>query len=153
MRKRHVEGSPLCEALRRLAKQRGRRTRDRRGMTLTEVVVASALLMVVVVPVLKALTIAQATSRIVERRTQSVILAQGKLDEIRAKCLQNYDESFEEDSVSLGNSYLRTVSDDQDEALREVSVSVGFDENGDGDLSGTEIAVTLTTKIANLSVD
>jgi prepilin-type N-terminal cleavage/methylation domain-containing protein len=124
----------------------------RRGVTLVEVVVASAVLLIVIVPILKALTIAQMTGRVVERRTQSVILAQGKLDEIRARCLKNYDVAFGESSASLGNSYLCSVTDNQDDTLKLIAVSVGFDADSDGQLSNQEVQAQLTTCVARMSV-
>ena len=119
-----------------------------RGMTLTEVVVASVLLVVAVVPVLRALTIAEVTGRIVEYKTQSLILARGKLDRIRAQSIYHYDDSFQEDDGALTGSYLCNVTDDRDSDLRLVTVSVGFDADGDGRLSDDEVHVTLATYIA-----
>ena len=118
------------------------------GVTLTEVVVASTLLLVAVVPILKALTIGQATGAGIERRTCCLALAQGKLDEIRARSVYHYPESFEEDDTVLSGAYLCNVTDDGDAALRLISVSVGYDRNGDADLADTEIEVTLTTYVA-----
>ena len=125
---------------------RGRRTRA--GLTLTEVIVASALLAVAIVPILKALAIAQVTGRIVERKTHSLMLAQGKLDEIRAQSVYHYGDSLAESSTSLSGAYLCTVSDDQDPDLRTVSVSVGYDANGDTSLGSDEILVTLMSYVA-----
>ena len=119
-----------------------------RGMTFTEVIVASSLLLVAIVPILKALTTAQATGRIIEWRTRSLALAEGRLDEIRALCIRHYDESFDESSAPLGGSYLCNVVDDEGSNLRQVSVSVGFDRNGDGSLGGSEVEVTLATYVA-----
>jgi len=124
--------------------------RWRGGTTLTEVVVASGLLLICIVPILKALTAAQATSRIIEWRTQSLALAQGKLDEIRARSVHHYDESFDERSVSLDGSYLCTVKDTRHRDIREVSVSVGYDRDSNGKLNHDEIGVTLTSNIAKL---
>jgi prepilin-type N-terminal cleavage/methylation domain-containing protein len=133
-------------------RRRLRTRRVRRGVTLTEVVVASALLLIVIVPILRAMTIAQTTSRVVEQRSQSVILAQSKLDDIRARCLQNYDISYGESSTSLGNSYLCSVTDNQDSDLKLITVSVGFDADSNGQLSSQETQATLTTYVARLSV-
>lgn len=125
-----------------------KRTGDNRGMTLTEVVVASVLLVVAVVPILRALTIAEVTARIVEYKTQSLILAQGKLDRIRAQSVHHYDDSFQEDDGVLSGSYLCNVTDDRDSDLRLVTVSVGYDDDGNGTLSDDETHVTLPTYIA-----
>jgi prepilin-type N-terminal cleavage/methylation domain-containing protein len=123
-------------------------TERQRGMTFTEVIVASSLLVIAMVPILKCLTTAQATGRIIEWRSRSLALAQGKLDEIRAHCIFYYDDSFDEQSAPLGGSYLCTVDDDGAANLRLVSVSVGFDKDGDGSLSESEVQVTLTTYVA-----
>jgi Tfp pilus assembly protein PilV len=120
----------------------------RRGVTLAEVVVSSAVLVLAVVPVLRALTIAHVTGTAIERKTQSLILAQSKLDEIRARSICRYDGSFREDSLALADAYLCNVSDDEDPRLRLVTVTVGFDADADERLSTEEAAVTLTTYVA-----
>lgn len=120
----------------------------RMGMTLTEVVVSSALLAAALIPTLRALTTAHATGIRIEQKTQSLILAQSKLEEIRARSIHHYATSFAERSVVLTGSYLCDVTDDQDPDLRLVTVSVGYDEDTDGHLSEEETEVALTTYIA-----
>ena len=120
----------------------------RRGVTLTEVVVAATLLAVAVVPLLRALAVAQATGTIVERKTQSLILAQGRLEEIRARALHHYETSFREESERLVGAFLCTVTDDQHPNLRLVTVAVGYDADSNGRLSAEEVDVTLATHIA-----
>jgi hypothetical protein len=117
-------------------------------VTLAEVVVSSAVLVLAVVPVLRALTIAHATGTTIEHKTQSLILAQSKLDEIRARSMHRYDTSFRENSVALADAYLCNVSDDEDSRLRLVTVTVGFDADADKRLSTEEAAVTLATYVA-----
>ena len=63
------------------------------GFTLTEVVVASALLIVAISPILKALTSAHLNTTIIEHKTRSLTLAQAKLDEIKARSIYNYTNS------------------------------------------------------------
>ncbi len=119
-----------------------------RGLTLTEVVVASALLLVSIVPILQALTTAQTTARRIEWKTRSLTLAQGKLDEIRTRAFDLFDQSFSEASTSLDGAYLCTVTDSVLTDIRTVTVSVGYDSNGNGVLASGEIQVTLTTQMA-----
>lgn len=119
------------------------------GFTLPEVVVAAALLLIVIVPILKALTQANLESIIIQRKTQSLSLAQGKLNQIKATSIYNFDNNFAVDNNSLGNSYLckvtqTVVSSD----LKSISVSVGMDTDNDGVLASSEIEVTLQTQIA-----
>ena len=119
------------------------------GFTLTEVVVASILLIIAIVPILKALTSAHVSTAIIERRTRSLTLAQAKLDDIRARSIYNYSDNFQENNLSLDGSYLCNVIDTTSGSnLRTITVSVGYDLNGNDTLSLDEIEVTLATYIA-----
>ncbi len=125
-----------------------RTTTRRKAVTLTEVVVGASLLVLAIVPLLKALTIAQGTSTIIARKTQSLMLAQARLDELHARSICHYDSSFDEDSTALADSYLRTTIDDEDSTLRLVTVSVGHDADGNGTLAQSEVDVELATYLA-----
>jgi len=121
------------------------------GLTIIEVVIASTLLIVALVPILKSLTIAQATSTKIEHKTRSLILAQAKLDEIKARSIYDYTnggDSFAESNTHLGGSYRCNVTDNSGDPLKTVSVSVGYDTDGDNTLSSGEVQVTLTTLLA-----
>lgn len=119
------------------------------GVTLTEVVMASALLLIVMVPILKALTSAHASATIIEQKTRSLMLAQAKLDEIKARSVYHYDDSYMETDSSVDGSYLCNVSDSAASAdLRQITVSVGYDLSGDSVLDAGEIQVTLATLLA-----
>lgn len=125
------------------------RSRKRAGLTLTEVVIASAILIVAMVPILKGLTIAYLGTTIIERKTRSLILSQARLDEIKAETVYNYSRSFNENNSPLGGSYLCNVADESAGSnLRKITVSVGFDLNGNNVLESDEIEVTLATYIA-----
>jgi len=119
------------------------------GFTLTEVVIASTLLVIAIIPILRALTTAEVSNRIIEHRTQSLILAQAKLDEIKARSVYHYSGSFMETNSSMEGSYLCNVQDSSINAnLRQITVSVGEDFNGNSTLDGDEIEITLATLIA-----
>ena len=119
------------------------------GFTLSEVIIASVLLLVAIIPILKALTISQVTSNSVEHKTISLLLAQSKLDRIRALSIYDYASSFDESSVSLDGSYLCNVADTSAGTnLRTIAVAVGFDQNGSSTLEAGEIEVTLTSLLA-----
>ena len=125
------------------------RIRRRGGFTLSEVVVASALLILAMVPILKGLTSVHLNSSLIERKTRSLSLAQAKLDEIKARSVYNYTDNFVEANKSLDGFYLCTVTDGAVGAnLRVMAVVVGYDVDGNGALSGDESLVTLQTMIA-----
>ena len=118
------------------------------GVTLTEAVVASTLLLISIIPLLKALTTTHGMDRAIERKSWSLLLAQQELERIRARSIYQYDESFQANSQALHDGFLCTVTDDGHPTLRTVNVAVGFDRNRDGVLATAEIEVSLTTSLA-----
>ncbi len=110
---------------------------------------ASALLLIVMVPILKALTSAHVSATIIEQKTRSLMLTQAKLDDIRARSVYHYDDSYMETDSSVDGSYLCNVSDSAVNAdLRQITVSVGYDLSGNSVLDAGEIQVTLATLLA-----
>lgn len=125
------------------------KSRTRAGLTLTEVVIASALLIVAMVPILKGLTNSHLGTVIIERKTRSLVLAQARLDEIKARSVYNYSQSFAENDLSLDGSYLCNVVDEAiNSNLRKITVLVGYDYDGDNTLDSDEIEVNQATYIA-----
>jgi Tfp pilus assembly protein PilV len=126
------------------------------GLSIIEVVIASALLIIAIVPILRCLTVAHANSVKIGHKSTSLILAQGKLDEIKARSIYDYTNggsSFAENSTSLDGSYLCNVVDDEDDPLKTITVSVGYDLNGDSSLDNDEIDIALATLIARRWTD
>lgn len=139
----------MCRKLTRLLRIEKPAMRKSGGFTLTEVVIASSILAIAIIPILKALTSANVTSSIIERKTNSLILAQGKLDEIKARSIYDYSSSFAEINSSIEGSYLCNVADSSVNAnLRQITVSVGEDLNGNSTLNAGEIEITLSTLVA-----
>jgi len=139
----------MCRKLTKLLRIEILAIRKSGGFTLTEVIVAATLLIIVIVPILRALTIAHVSSRIIEHRTQSLILAQAKLDEIKARSIYDYSSTFAETNSSIEGSYLCNVEDTTiNSNLRRITVLVGGDLNGDSTLEADEIEITLATLIA-----
>ncbi len=119
------------------------------GFTLTEVVVASTLLILAIVPILKALTGSYLASTSIERKTSSLFLAQAKLDEIKARSIYDYASSFNETDTSLGDSYYCSVNDAAVHAdLRGITIIAGYDVDSDNTLDGDEVLVTIITQLA-----
>ena len=128
---------------------KGYKSRKRKGFTLVEVIIASALLLVAVVPILKALTGSYLCSNMIDHKTTSLVIAQSKLDEIKARSIYNYGESFMEISTDMGDSYYCTVLDVAVYAsLRRITVWVGYDDDGSSTLTPDEVLVALDTLLA-----
>ena len=123
--------------------------RRRKGLSIIEVAMASVLLIVAMVPILRSLTKAPAFSAEIERKTQSLALAQGKLDEIKARSIYHYSDSIVPSGSFPGVSYLWNVEDTGPGSdLRTITVHVGYDGDSSGALSSDEVEVTLTTYVA-----
>ncbi len=126
-----------------------RPAKSSRGFTLTEVLVASALLLAAIVPILKALTNAHSMGVDIERKTMSLSLAQAKLDDIRARSIYNYSSSFRDDSYNITGSYCGKVTDTAvNSNLRKISVSVGYEVRGNDRLDDDEILISIETLLA-----
>jgi Tfp pilus assembly protein PilV len=124
-------------------------SKSTKGYTLTEVLLASALLIAVAVPMLKALTSGYVFSNSIKYKTKSVIYAKSRLDHARAVAANLYNTSLVENNTAMGGGYLCSVSDTGFASdIRTVSVSAGLDKNGNGTLASDEIQITLATLIA-----
>ncbi len=133
----------------KLNKKSKRRCRRARAFTLTEVVVASGLLIVAMIPILRGLTAAHFGARIIEKKTAALSLAQTKLDEIKVRSIYDYAGTYTETNTDMGSSYLCSVTDSVIGGdLRNITVNVGHDDDGNSVLAAAEIAVTLDTLIA-----
>ena len=123
--------------------------RRRTGLTISEVLIASLLLITATVPILKALTGAQMASTRIDHTSNSLMLARAKIDDIRAKAIYNYGDSYAASSTPLNGSHLCNVSDSEVSSnLRRITVFAGYDDNGNSILDSGEIQVTLDTLIA-----
>lgn len=118
------------------------------AFTLTEVIIASLILIIAIVPILKALTGAHILDVKIEHKTRSLTLAETKLEDIRARSIYSWSTNFDLSSSVLEGSYLCNVTDDVTGDLRSVTVAVGYDQNSDGALTTGEVEVTLETFIA-----
>ena len=101
-------------------------------------------------PMLKGLTASQVTTTAVERKTQSLILAQAKMEEIRALCVSDYSLSFTERDLLMTGLFYCDISDTSSGPdLRVIEISVGYDDDGDGRHDyGDESDAVLTTMMA-----
>jgi hypothetical protein len=120
------------------------------GFTFTEVIVASSLLALAMVPILRALTQAHVGSVVIERRTKCLTLAQTKLDDVKARSIYNWQgPPFSEMNTPLGGNYLCTVQDTSAGSdLKNISVEVGYDHSGNGQLGADEVEIELVTYVA-----
>jgi len=102
------------------------------------------------VPILKGLTSAHLGTIIIERKTRSLVLTQAKLDEIKARSVYNYSQSYAQTNLSLDGPYLCNITDEPNSSdLRKITVSVGYDLDDDNILDSDEIEVTQATYLAN----
>ena len=121
-----------------------------RGMTFTEVLVATAILAFAMIPILRAMTSNHAYSMHLERKSKSLLFAQNQIEELRARAIEDFDSSWSGSDLPAGEGYYCTVTADLDSSLRTVTVTAGFDEDQDLHLDSGEVLITLRTLIARL---
>jgi len=123
--------------------------KNKKAFTLTEVIIASTLLVLAMVPILKAMAQVNMNSVIVERKTKSLNLAKMQINQLQAKSIYNFDTNFSQSNLSLGNSYLCNItSQSVSTNLKSITISVGMDRNSSGALGSDEIEITLQTQVA-----
>jgi len=123
-------------------------------MTLTEVLVASALLGVALVPVFEALSRGMGLARAIEWRSRAVFLAEQEMERITNENAENFNKSVAVASKDLGGGFLATIEEGSKTSLaKTVSVRVGKDTSGDGTLATSEVLATLVTRVANVTDD
>jgi Tfp pilus assembly protein PilV len=121
--------------------KRPKTARQRRGLSIIEVALASALLAAAMVPILNCLTKAHMFASMIEERTQSLVFAQGKLDKIRAISIYNFDSLSPGSSTETEGSYICNIAVEAtaNPDLKKIIVSVGYGGNNN---------VTLATYVA-----
>jgi Tfp pilus assembly protein PilV len=124
-------------------------SRQRRtALTLPEVIVAASLLLIALVPILKALTQVNMNAVTIERKTQCLCLAQAKLNKIQADSIYNFAGAVTLNNEVLSGSYLCNTTVTTSGTLKTVKVDVGLDLNSDSVLAAGEIVITLQTQVA-----
>jgi Tfp pilus assembly protein PilV len=119
-------------------------------VTFSEVLVSALILSVAMVPIVQAMGRVHFFSARLEKVSRSQVLAQNQLEELRARAVSDFSGTWSVSNQALGGGYLGTISAEPDALLRTVSVSVGYDENGNGVLEGDEVLAVLRSRIARL---
>jgi len=125
-----------------------RRTR-RTGLTLMEVLVASALLGIALVPAFDMVTRGMVLARDVEVRSRAVFLAEREMETALAAAAQNFGTSLAKQSQDLGGGYRATVTETVSGLKKTLAVQVGFDTDRNRTLSNGEVLVTFATVVAD----
>ena len=127
-----------------------RHRRFYRGMTLVEVLLATTLLAVALVPVFSMMPQALAMTRQIEVRTRATFLAQQEMERILVEAPGNFSRDFSAAAKDLGNGYLASITDaPYGASAKQITVQVGQDTSGDGALAGGEALVTLVTVVGD----
>ena len=125
------------------------RRRHPRGLTLMEVLVASALLGIALVPAFDMVTRGMVLARDVEVRSRAVFLAEREMEIALAKATENFSTSLAKPSADLGDGYRATVTESTSGLMKTVIVQAGFDTNTNGVLGSDEVLASFATIVAD----
>ena len=119
------------------------------GLTLLEVLVASVLLGIALVPAFDMVTRGMVLARDVEVRSRAVFLAEREMETALAAAGQDFGTSLAKQSADLGGGYRATVTETVSGLKKTVAVQVGFDADRNRTLSSGEVLATFATVVAD----
>lgn len=118
-----------------------------KGFTLVEVLASVLILAGSIVPLIMCTVDALRTSREIEQRAKSVLLAEREMEKIKSALRESFETDFTSWPAEIANGYLAVrTADDLSNTLKLIQVSVGHDVNADSVLGADEILVTLVTQ-------
>lgn len=139
------------------------RRKKSKGFTLLEVVAATVIVSMGLVPIMKVLPAALQVSSKIEVITKCTFLAEKEMERVRAELMADYsndptsdpEQSLPTAADDRDLKYYYEISlpdppwDDSDEAVNEIKVIVWFDKDNSESMDGDENRVILATKVAN----
>lgn len=118
-----------------------------KGFTLVEVLASVLILAGSIVPLIMCTVDALRTSREIEQRVKSVLLAEREMEKIKSALAESFETDFTSWPAEIEGRYLaERVAAQPSSTLKIAEVSVGYDANSDGVLAADEILVTLVTQ-------
>ena len=121
------------------------------GYTLLEILVAISILSIVLIPLMEMLPRTLLMSSQLERETKVAFLAQRKVEDVKCRAIYDFSVDYTESAAAFpapDSSYKYTVSDDQGAEIKEIAVTVWYDEDNDNSVGGDEEQIVLYTKFA-----
>jgi len=127
--------------------------KNEKGFTLIELMLATAILVISIIPITMMLPRMLTENRIVERENRAVFLGQLKMEETKTKALTYFNSDYSVTSAtafqSPDNKFKYTVADNYGLDIKDISVTVWYDANDDNTLDSDEERIQFKTKIAN----
>ena len=127
--------------------------KNRKGFTLIEIMLASVILVISIIPVTMMLPRIYKDNESIALANRAVFLGQMKMEEVKTKALTFYNSNNSVASAtafaSPDNMYKFTVSDVYDTNIKTLIVTVWYDKNNNNAHDGSEEWVQYKTKIAN----
>ncbi len=118
-----------------------------KGFTLVEVLASVLILAGSIVPLIMCTVDALRTSREIEERVKSLLLAEREMEKIKSALRKSFETDFTSWPAEIEGRYLAERAASQPSStLKIAEVSVGYDSNSDGVLAADEILVTLVTQ-------
>jgi type II secretory pathway pseudopilin PulG len=138
--------------------------RSEKGLTYLEILATMIIMIMALIPIMRIMPEGIKATRKIEKLTKAGFLAQSKMDEVRSQILganpnYGFSKDYTKPSTTFPNpdaGFKYTVTDDQGTDIKELNITVWFDEN-DNDIIDTysgpyqedEIRIDLDTKIAD----
>lgn len=125
---------------------------DKRAFTLIEVLASVMLIAIALAPLMMIMPQIIQNSLKSERLCKVVFLAEGKIETIKRSVINSFSTSRDETVTAFGApfaSYKYTVSDNKAAGIKNIQVTVWYDDNGNNAFDVGEDSIMLYARIAN----
>jgi prepilin-type N-terminal cleavage/methylation domain-containing protein len=123
------------------------------GFTFIEVIAAMTIMAVALIPIISIFPNVFIINRQVEHVTTATFLAEKKMEEIKSQIFSDFSSSYGEFAAfsEPHSAYKYIVTDDEGVGIKELSITVWYDENDDDVIDDNEDQVNLNIKMADRS--
>lgn len=125
---------------------------NKRAFTLIEVLASVMLVAIALAPLMMIMPQIIQNSLKSERLCKVVFLAEGKIETIKRSVINSFSTSRDEAVTAFGapfTSYKYTVSDNEAAGIKNIQVTVWYDDNGNNAFDAGEDSIMLYARIAN----
>jgi len=156
-RENHIISTTFFSKIRKKTININFKGRFKFGFSFLEILLTISIMSIALVPIMRIMPEGMVAGTRLDRSTKSIILAQGKMEEVRSQVLSTsatygFDKDYNEPGTAFPSPDQRfkyTVSDNLGADVKELSVVVWFDINDDDLLHGYERSIDIHLKIAN----
>ena len=96
---------------------------SKKGLTLLEIMAAALIMTFGIVPIMRFAPTILRTKATVEKMTECIFLATQKMEEVRGRALDDFDQDYNDSGTLLSGKYGYSIEDNLGADIKTISVS------------------------------